>query len=105
MGRPSDRPTPRGSPHGRALDGGPLPDTLDQDVQALKDWLRSAWRSLASPSITPFERREIRNYMKEADAALRAGLQKVAAREKARKEGFANPWAQSPDFRILKIET
>jgi hypothetical protein len=85
---------------------GPLADTLDQDVQALKDWLRSAWRSLASPSITPFERREIRNYMKEADAALRAGLQKVAARDKARREGFANdPWARSPDFRILKIET
>jgi hypothetical protein len=84
---------------------GPLTDTLDQDVQALKDWLRSAWRSLASPSITPFERREIRNYMKEADAALRAGLQKVAARDRGRKEGVANySWAQ-PDFRILKIDT
>jgi hypothetical protein len=85
---------------------GPLADTLDQDVQALKDWLRSAWRSLASPSITLFERREIRNYMKEADAALRSGLQKVAARERARKEAFDKyPWTQSPDFRILKIET
>jgi hypothetical protein len=85
---------------------GPLADTLDQDVQALKDWLRSAWRSLASPSITPFERREIRNYMKEADAALRAGLQKVAAREESGRDGYANySWTQPPDFRILKIDT
>jgi hypothetical protein len=82
-----------------------LADTLDQDIRALKDWLRSAWRSLASPSITPFERREIRNYMKEADAALRSGLQKVAARDRARREAFANGSWNQPDFRILKIDT
>ena len=82
-----------------------MADTLDQDVQALKEWLRNAWRSLASPSITPFERREIRNYMKEADAALRTGLQKVAARDNAQK-GYANySWVQLPNFRILNVES
>jgi hypothetical protein len=84
----------------------PVTETLDQDIQALKDWLRSAWRSLASPSITPFERREIRNYMKEADAALRAGLQKVAARNEARSEGYTKfSCTGVPGFRILKIDT
>jgi hypothetical protein len=63
-----------------------MADTLDQDVQALKEWLRIAWRYVADPSITRFERRELRNYMKEADAALRTGLQKIVARERPRKE-------------------
>ena len=64
----------------------PVADTLDQDLQALKQWLESAWRYLAEPSITRYERRELRNYMKEADTVLRIGLQKVAAREKALRE-------------------
>jgi hypothetical protein len=80
-------------------------DTLDQDVQALKAWLRTAWHYLADPSITRFERRELRNYMKEADVALRAGLQKVAARERSRMEGdAAYSRAPPPDFLILKVE-
>jgi hypothetical protein len=80
-------------------------DTLDQDVQALRERLRIAWRNLADPSITRFERRELRNYMKEADAALRAGLQKVAAREGERKERDATySRVPPPDFRILKVE-
>ncbi len=88
------------------LEGGPVADTLDQDVQALKDWLRSAWHHLAEPSITRYERRELRNSMKEADAALRAGLQKVAAREKARRESYNLPSSgeiRLPNFRILKL--
>lgn len=82
-----------------------MADTLDQDLRALKEWLRTAWRYVADPSITTFERRELRNYMKEADAALRAGLQKVAARETARKEReAAQARFRVPDFRILKVE-
>ena len=52
----------------------PVADTLDQDLQALKQWLGSAWRYLAEPSITSYERRELRNYLKEANTALRSGL-------------------------------
>jgi hypothetical protein len=64
-------------------------DTLDQDVQALKEWLGTAWRHLGEPSMTRFERQELRNYMKEAEAALRAGLQKIAARDKSSIEKYA----------------
>ena len=63
-----------------------MADALDQDVQALKEWLKTASRYLADPAFTTFERRELRNYMKEADAALRTGLQKQAAIERARNE-------------------
>jgi hypothetical protein len=84
----------------------PVADTLDQDLQALKQWLASAWRYLAEPSITRYERRELRNYMKEADTALRIGLQKVAAREKALKESYdaSHGRIQLPDFRILRVD-
>ena len=61
-----------------------MADTLDQDVQALKDWLGTAWRYLADPSMTRFERQELRNYMKEAEPALRAGLKRVGGRDKAK---------------------
>ncbi len=83
-----------------------MADALDQDVQALKEWLRRAWRHLAEPSITRYERQELRNSMKEADVALRASLQKVAAREKARRESYNLPspgQIRLPDFRILKL--
>jgi hypothetical protein len=59
-----------------------MSDTLDQDVQALKDWLGQAWRYLAQPSLTRFQRQEMRNQMRLADAKLRAGLQKIASRDK-----------------------
>ena len=82
-----------------------MADTLDQDVQALKEWLGSAWRFLADPSSTRFERQELRNYMKEVDAALRAGLQKIAAREIARKDRYGSySWTELPNFRVLNIE-
>ena len=60
----------------------PMSDTLDQDVQALKEWLGQAWRYLAQPSLTRFQRQEMRNQMRLADATLRAGLQKIARRDK-----------------------
>jgi hypothetical protein len=83
-----------------------MADTLDQDVQALKEWQASAWRFLADPSSTRFERQELRNYMKEADAALRAGLQKLAARETAGQDRYGNySWAGLPDFRVLNIRS
>jgi len=43
--------------------------------------------------------------MKEADAALRAGLQKIAARETARKDRFGSySWTELPNFRVLNVE-
>ena len=56
-------------------------DALDQDVQALKEWLSDAWRALAEPSLTPFERRNLCDQMKLAHCALRYGLQQLEVRE------------------------
>ena len=77
----------------------PVADTLDQDLQALKQWLESAWRYLAEPSITSYERRELRNYMKEADTALRTGLQKRRQRKGA--ERAMMPLTGGCSFRIF----
>ena len=83
-----------------------MADTLDQDVQALKEWLRRAWRYLADPSMTRFGRRELRNYMREAEAALRSGLQQSAARDQATREDYANySLGRSSDFRVLNVVT
>ncbi len=83
-----------------------MADALDQDVHALKEWLRRAWRYLAEPKLSRFERRELRNYMKEAEAALRAGLGKLSARDRARLESIKAipPRFQRPDLRILSLD-
>jgi hypothetical protein len=84
--------------------GAQVAETLDRDVQALKEWLRAAWCRLADPSMTAFDRREIRNYMKEAEIALGAGLRRIGLREKARQQderGVSNH--RRMDFRILRL--
>src|SRR5438552_2413548 len=62
-----------------------MAETLNQDVTNLTKWLRGAWRYLADPSLTSFDRCEIRNCMKDAEVALAAGLRRMADREKARR--------------------
>jgi hypothetical protein len=55
--------------------------------------------------MTRFDRRELRNYVREAEAAPRTGFEKRSARDNRRKELFnaANgPRISPPDFRILK---
>ena len=81
-----------------------MADSLERDVQALKEWLREAWRYLAEPSLTRFERQEVRNQMKQTDAELRACLQRLAARQTQAKTGEASTAAgvlPQPGFRIL----
>jgi hypothetical protein len=82
-----------------------MSDNLDHDVRALKEWLQGAWRFLADPSSTRFDRREIRNHMREADIALRAGFKTIASREKARRDDeMLLPTGPRLDFRILKLD-
>jgi hypothetical protein len=57
-----------------------------RDVTALKDWLSGAWRRLADMSLTSFDRREIRHYMRNADIPLRAGLNRMSDREATQRE-------------------
>jgi len=82
-----------------------MAETLDEDVQALKEWFRGAWRRLADPSLTSFDRREIRNYMKEAEIALNAGLKRITSRERTRREAETVVLrGRNLDFRILKLD-
>ena len=80
--------------------------TLDDDLRALSEWMRGAWRRLTDPSLTSFDRRETRNWMNEAEIALRAGLKRVADREEARREAERVVLGgRRLDFRILKLDT
>jgi hypothetical protein len=50
------------------------PDILSQKIYKLKDWQTVAWRRIADPLVTAFERREIRNHIKDSNAELRRCL-------------------------------
>jgi len=50
-------------------------DNLDQRIHALQQWQRAAWRQLAEPLLTTFERREIRNQIKLSNIELRHYLE------------------------------
>jgi hypothetical protein len=72
-------------------------------IVTLQRWLAGAWRRLGDPSLTIFDKRELRNQMKQADLALRQCLAlssdlKSARRTKGRADGrtFAKP-----DLRFL----
>jgi hypothetical protein len=56
------------------------PDILSRKVDELKEWQRVAWRRVADPMVTAFERREIRNYIKESDGELGYYLGMVSER-------------------------
>jgi hypothetical protein len=56
------------------------PDILSLKISDLKQWQRVAWHRIADPTITPFERREIRNHIKESDGELRRCLVMVSDR-------------------------
>ena len=47
------------------------PDVLSREIDVLKAQQRDAWRELASPSLTIFDRREIRNRIKQSELELR----------------------------------
>ena len=84
-----------------------MADALDQDVQALKEWLRQAWRYLAQPSLTRFDQKEMRQQMKLVEAKLRIGLQRTAAKGRltASGEGSADHSGRPLlDWRLLKID-
>ena len=56
------------------------PNTSSLKISELKEWQMIAWRRIADPAVTPFERREIRNHMKESDEELRRCLQMMSDR-------------------------
>jgi hypothetical protein len=58
------------------------PDNLSHKIKELTEWQRVAWRRVADPLVTEFERREIRNHIKESDEALRYYLGIVSERHR-----------------------
>jgi hypothetical protein len=55
-------------------------EILDRDIRGLKELLRVAWKELASPALTPHERREARNRITLCSAELRRHLEQAEAR-------------------------
>ena len=49
------------------------------NIDGLKELLRIAWKDLANPSLTPFERREARNQINQYSVELRRDLELVQA--------------------------
>jgi hypothetical protein len=56
------------------------PDILSRKIRELNEWQRVAWRRVADPSVTAFERREIRNHIKESDGELHYYLRMMSER-------------------------
>jgi len=56
------------------------PDVLSRDIDALKVLQREAWRELAGPSLTTFDRREIRNRIRQSEVELRTYLTMMSER-------------------------
>jgi hypothetical protein len=79
------------------------PDILSRKIRELKEWQTVAWRRVAEPLITAFERREIRNHIKESDAEMRyyLGMMSERLRFKARLvEDVGDSFAKI-NFRLL----
>ncbi len=76
---------------------------IRQNIAILQRWLASAWRRLGDPALTQFERRELRNQMKQADAALRQCLALVSElKSGAKTQGRADRSRfERPDLRFL----
>ena len=81
------------------------PDVLDRKIHELKEVQRVAWRQLADPLLTAFERREVRNQIRQSNNELRQSLQMMSERVRFRVrpanevvDGFGRP-----DFRLLAI--
>jgi hypothetical protein len=79
------------------------PDVLSRDINALKTLQRAAWGELASPSLTAFDRREIRNRIRQSEADLRSRLKMMSERLRFRPrpvEAVEDSFAKL-NFRVL----
>jgi len=79
------------------------PDILSRKIHELKDWQTVAWRRVADPLLTAFERREIRNHIKESDRLLRRylGMMSDRLRFQARAVEDVGDSLASLKFRLL----
>ena len=78
-------------------------DILSRKISDLKDWQTQAWRRIADPAVTTFERREVRNHLKDSDAELRRclGMMSDRFRFNVRPEKNAGNSLANIKFKIL----
>jgi hypothetical protein len=76
-------------------------DILSGEIDALMAQQREAWRELASPSLTSFDRREIRNRIKQGEVELRVHLNVRTERLRARPVEVVPDCLVNIEFRIL----
>ncbi len=79
-------------------------DILSRDIHALQELQRVAWGQLASPSLTTFDRREIRNQIGQSEVELKTYLKMKS--ERARFPVYTPPDSNyrrpvRPSFRLL----
>jgi hypothetical protein len=76
---------------------------IQHHIATLQSWLAGAWRRLSDPAITTFDKRELRNQMKQADAALRRYLALSSQLRSARNPpiGVDDRAFAKPDLRFL----
>ena len=82
-----------------------MASSLDEDVRNLKLWISGAWRCLADPRLTAFDRREMRNTMIDAERALAVALRGITKRERARRDTErASIGKKRLYFRIIQLQ-
>jgi len=79
------------------------PDVLSRDIAALKEMQRHAWWELTSPGLTLFDRREIRNRIRQSELDLRDYLtmRTERLRFRPRPAELAGDSLASINFRLL----
>ena len=79
------------------------PDDMPRTVDGLKELLRVAWSRLADPLLTPFDRREARNQIRQHSAELRRYLQAIEARRVRERSLERHPdlVPKKPELRLL----
>jgi hypothetical protein len=81
-------------------------NVLDCKIYELKEVQRVAWRQLADPSLTTFERREARNQIRLSNSELRQYLQMMSERLRFRvlsAEEVAGGFGR-PNLRLLTLD-
>jgi hypothetical protein len=80
------------------------PDNLSIKIRELMDWSTVAWRRIADPLVTTFERREIRNNLEVCEDELRRCLAIMSERFRARRAADVRDKSAAVKFRLLAME-
>jgi hypothetical protein len=80
------------------------PDNLSIKIRELMDWQTIAWRRVADPDVTTFERREIRNHVKTCNDELRRCLAIKAERFRTRGAVEVRGMVAEVKFRLFAME-